>query len=75
MPGIGPVSALTFRSTVDDPRRFLSVGAYLGLTPRRYQSGEVDRWDGSQKSEMERRAQRCSKLPTLFSGHQSDGLR
>ncbi|WP_271612188.1 transposase [Bradyrhizobium sp. CCBAU 21362] len=46
MPGIDPVSALTFRSTVDDPRRFLhsqSVGAYLGLTPRRYQSGEVDR--------------------------------
>ncbi|WP_225148798.1 MULTISPECIES: transposase [unclassified Bradyrhizobium] len=33
MPGIGPVSALTFRSTVDDPRQFLhsqSVGAYLG---------------------------------------------
>ncbi|WP_247453818.1 transposase [Bradyrhizobium sp. 146] len=31
---------------MDDPRRFLhsqSVGAYLGLTPRRYQSGEVDR--------------------------------
>lgn len=46
MPGIGPVSALTFRSTVDDPKRFLhsqSVGAYLGLTPRRYQSGELDR--------------------------------
>lgn len=39
-------SALAFRSTVDDPRRFLhsrSVGAYLGLTPRRYQSGEIDR--------------------------------
>lgn len=46
MPGIGPVSALTFRSTIDDPNRFThsrSVGAYLGLTPRRYQSGEVDR--------------------------------
>lgn len=46
MPGIGPVSALTFRSTVDDPHRFRhsrSVGAYLGLTPRRYQSGEIDR--------------------------------
>ncbi|MGY3622152.1 IS110 family RNA-guided transposase [Bradyrhizobium sp. USDA 10063] len=46
MPGIGPVSALTFRSTIDDPRRFVhsqSVGAYLGLTPRRYQSGEIDR--------------------------------
>ncbi|WP_343057359.1 transposase, partial [Chthonobacter rhizosphaerae] len=46
MPGIGPISALTFRSTVDDPHRFRhsrSMGAYLGLTPRRDQSGEVDR--------------------------------
>jgi transposase len=46
MPGIGPVTALTFRATIDVPDRFprsRSVGAYLGLTPRRYQSGEVDR--------------------------------
>jgi transposase len=46
MPGIGPVTALTYRVTIDDPKRFRrsrSVGAYLGLTPRRYQSGEVDR--------------------------------
>jgi transposase len=46
MPGIGPVTALTYRTTIDDPKRFRrsrSVGAYLGLTPRRYQSGEVDR--------------------------------
>ena len=46
MPGIGPVSALTFRASIDEPDRFKrsrSVGAYLGLTPRRYQSGEVDR--------------------------------
>ncbi|MEX0409741.1 IS110 family transposase [Aquibium sp. LZ166] len=46
MPGIGPVTALTYRATIDDPERFRrsrSVGAYLGLTPRRYQSGEVDR--------------------------------
>lgn len=46
MPGIGPVSALTFRATIDAPERFArsrSVGAYLGLTPRRYQSGEIDR--------------------------------
>jgi transposase len=31
---------------IDDPTRFTksrNVGAYLGLTPRRYQSGEVDR--------------------------------
>lgn len=46
MPGVGPVTALTYRATVDDPARFRrsrSVGAYLGLTPRRYQSGETDR--------------------------------
>ena len=46
VPGVGPVTALAFVSTVDDPKRFKhasDVGAYLGLTPRRYQSGEVDR--------------------------------
>lgn len=46
MPGIGPVTALTYRAMVDDPTRFRrsrAVGAYLGLTPRRYQSGETDR--------------------------------
>lgn len=46
MPGIGAINALAFASTIDDPRRFAhsaDVGAYLGLTPRRYQSGEVDR--------------------------------
>lgn len=46
VPGVGAVVALTFRNTVDDPGRFRSsrsVGAFLGLTPRRYQSGETDR--------------------------------
>jgi transposase len=46
VPGIGVVTALTFRHTIDDPSRFrsaASVGAYLGLTPRRNQSGETDR--------------------------------
>lgn len=46
MPGVGPVTALAFRAAVDDPARFkhsASVGAYLGLTPRRYASGEIDR--------------------------------
>ena len=46
VPGIGVVTALTFRHTIDDPSRFSSaaqVGAYLGLTPRRRQSGELDR--------------------------------
>jgi transposase len=46
VPGVGPVTALAFASTIDDPQRFAratDVGAYLGLTPRRYQSGELDR--------------------------------
>lgn len=37
--------ALAYAAVIDDPARFrrsASVGAYLGLTPRRYQSGEVD---------------------------------
>jgi transposase len=45
-PGVGPVVALTFRATVDVPTRFTrskSVGAAFGLTPRRQQSGEIDR--------------------------------
>jgi transposase len=44
-PGIGPITALAYRATIDDPTRFKrsrSVGAYVGLTPRRYASGEVD---------------------------------
>ena len=45
VPGVGVVTALTFRHTIDDPLRFRSasiVGVYLGLTPRRKQSGETD---------------------------------
>jgi hypothetical protein len=45
VPDVGIVTALTFRQTIDDPSRFrsaLAVGAYLGLTPRRHQSGETD---------------------------------
>jgi transposase len=45
VPGIGAITALTFVTTIDDPTRFersTDVGAYLGLTPKRYQSGEVD---------------------------------
>lgn len=46
MPGVGPLTALAFSAAIDDPARFrhsASVGAYLGLTPRRYASGETDR--------------------------------
>jgi transposase len=46
VPGVGPVVALTYRATVDVPARFRNskaVGAVVGLTPSRYQSGEVAR--------------------------------
>src|SRR2546427_6773162 len=51
-PGVRPVVALTFRATVDVPSRFTSsksVGAAFGLTPRRQQSGEIDRMGGISK--------------------------
>jgi transposase len=46
IPGVGPVVALTYRVTVDVPVRFRNskaVGAVFGLTPSKYQSGEINR--------------------------------
>jgi transposase len=46
VPGVGPVVALTYRVTIDVPARFRNsraVGAVLGLTPAKYQSGEINR--------------------------------
>jgi transposase len=46
VPGVGAIVAMTFKAAVDDPDRFKrsrDVGAHFGLTPKRYQSGEVDR--------------------------------
>src|SRR6266700_1110405 len=48
VPGVGPITALCFKATIDDPTRFKrsrSVGAYVGLTTRRHASGETD-WTG-----------------------------
>ena len=48
VPGVGPITALAFKATIDDPARFArsrSVGAYVGLTSRRHASGEID-WSG-----------------------------
>jgi len=48
VPGVGPVVALSFIATLDHAGRFRrsrDVGAFLGLTPRRHQSGEMD-WSG-----------------------------
>ena len=46
IPGVGPVTAITYLTTMDAPSRFKrsrNVGAYMGLTPRQYASGEVNR--------------------------------
>jgi transposase len=56
--GIGPLTALTFVLTLEDPHRFersRSVGAYLGLVPARDQSGDRD----PQRNASPRRARRC----------------
>ena len=48
IPGVGAVTASFFVAAIEDPANFAksrSVGAWLGLTTRRYQSGEVD-YDG-----------------------------
>jgi transposase len=47
-PGIGPLTALLYKTSIDRPQRFArskAVGAAVGLTPRKYASGEVD-YDG-----------------------------
>jgi transposase len=48
IPGVGTITATSFVTAIEDPNNFKksrSVGAWLGLTTRRYQSGEVD-YDG-----------------------------
>lgn len=45
VPGVGALTALAFVLTLDDPHRFprsRDVGPYLGLVPRRKQSGQKD---------------------------------
>ena len=52
IPGVGRLTALAFIAAIDDPDRFRrsrDVGAYLGLVPRRYQSGEIDYTGGISK--------------------------
>jgi len=48
-PGVGVIVATSFAASIEAPehfRRSRSVGAYLGLTPARHQSGETDRTGG-----------------------------
>jgi transposase len=53
IPGVGPLCALAFYSSIEDPTRFrksTDVAAYLGLIPRRYQSGDNSRTLGITKT-------------------------
>jgi transposase len=53
VPGVGPVTALTYVLTIEDPRRFRKsrdVGSFLGLRPRQSQSGTRDPQLGISKS-------------------------
>jgi transposase len=46
IPGVGPVTSFAFKATIDEVGRFgtsKALGAHLGLTPRVYKSGEIDR--------------------------------
>ena len=46
VPGVGPITSLAFVLLLEDASRFKksrTVGAYVGLTPRRDQSGQMDK--------------------------------
>jgi transposase len=46
VPWVGLITAMTYKSTLDDPSRFEDlaiVGAYMGLTPKQYASGDINR--------------------------------
>jgi transposase len=70
VPGVGTVVALAFVSTIEDPDRFKrssSVGAYLGLTPRRYQSATWIGQDESPAAGMACCGAICLRRPTFCS--------
>lgn len=53
IPGVGAVTALKFKLEIDNPERFKkskSVGAYVGMTPKQYSSGETQRQGGISKT-------------------------
>lgn len=50
--GVGPITALAFKAEMDNPVRFKDskdAGAYVGLTPTQYSSGETQRQGGISK--------------------------
>jgi transposase len=80
VPGVGPLTALTFRATIDQPGRFRrsrDVGAHLGLTPKRYQSGKTDVQGGISRcgDELARTALHEAAHPLLIRGRRWSTLR
>ena len=79
MPGIGAVVALTYRSAVDDPARFVSskrVGPWVGLTPSRSQSGERDVSGGITKAgDVNLRRALCQAATVMMNRGRSTWLR
>lgn len=70
VPGVGAVEVLAYMTGVEDPMRFRkssSVGAYFGMTPARYQSGEVDRAGRCPSAGTEWSVAFCSRRPKFCS--------
>ena len=76
VPGVGSISALSFYSAIEDPTRFeraSDVAAYLGLTPRRYQSGQVSRTRGITKTGSKMTRTHLVNAAKVFGARAPDG--
>jgi transposase len=70
--GVGPITSLAYVLIIDDPRRFrrsCDVGSYLGLTPRRDQSGQSDPNSTSRKQATSSSASSSPSAPSTSSDH------
>lgn len=71
VPGVGPIAALSFKVTIDDPLRFArsrTVGAHLGLTPKRHQSGTSIDFEGhiTKQGDINARGALCEAAASLL---------
>ncbi|MEQ1864977.1 MAG: IS110 family transposase [Micropepsaceae bacterium] len=71
VPGVGPIAALSFKVAIDDPLRFArsrTVGAHLGLTPRRHQSGTSIDFEGhiTKQGDINARGALCEAAASLL---------
>jgi transposase len=71
VPGAGPIAALSFKVAIDDPLRFArsrTVGAHLGLTPKRHQSGTSIDFEGhiTKQGDINARVALCEAAASLL---------